>query len=168
MKLLAHSQGKVEHKFNYADAIFLIFNNTENFSEKVRERRNLKLLVRRQPQHDLRERNMFLDQKKNFFFYSANIECSSWIIQMFFSSAHCQENERDLSRIFQLRDCFWKHEKHFVSSSMLKTYEKVFIKSMIAKLLAWVSWISIKIISTIKFHWNLHLIFCCLFRSRNV
>lgn len=34
MKLLAHSQGKVEHKFNYADAIFLIFNNTENFSEQ--------------------------------------------------------------------------------------------------------------------------------------
>lgn len=74
MKLLAHSQGKVEHKFNYADAIFLIFNNTENFS-KWSERENLKLLVRRQPQHDLRERNMFLDQKETFF-YSANIECS--------------------------------------------------------------------------------------------
>lgn len=53
MKLLAHSQGKVEHKFNYADAIFLIFNKRENFPEK-REKTS-SLLVRKKPQHDLLE-----------------------------------------------------------------------------------------------------------------
>ena len=47
MKLHAHSEGKVEHKFNYADAIFLIFNNTEKL---LQEREIFKLLVRKKPQ----------------------------------------------------------------------------------------------------------------------